>query len=112
MPHEPHGWFEYQSSSSNLGFADFALKCDNHTAVSNGQTLSTSPPILNFWPLHASDLRYVTGTEASTGKKTRLVIGDPASPLLVLGSTFQDVYGNTYAVTGIHNETFNVRHIK
>lgn len=109
MPHSTRGWILYTPSIS--GWANMSIKADPFTAANNGQSLSTSPPISNFWPLHHADLRTVYGVDSGKVKDT-CVACDPGGSLYQLGATFGDQFGNSYTVVGLRAERFRVRDLK
>jgi hypothetical protein len=108
MAHGTRGWTTYTPSVS--GWANMSLKCDAFTAANNGSSYTTTPPVNNFWPLHASDLRGVYGKDGSN--KDFCVAMSPTGALFILGATFGDEFGNSYSVIGLRAERFRNSHLK
>jgi len=88
-----------------------AIKATQQTATNNGASLTASPPVNNFWPLHHNDLRAVYGRASDRYKDSCIATQDDGS-LFVLGATFSDEFGNSYTVSGLRQERFNVAHLK
>lgn len=112
MAHEVRGWLQYGSDPVPFAGVNFSLKADITTATNNGQSLSTSPLILNFWPSHTSDLRHGYGVEASTGRRDSCIATSTGSPVYTIGANFSDRFGNSYTVIGIRPEHLRTRNLK
>jgi len=109
MAHTTRGWTTY--TPSYPGWSSMSLKCDAYTAANNGTGYVTTPPVNNFWPSHAADLRRVYGKD-SGGVHDQCVAMQPTGSLFVLGATFGDEFGNSYTVFGLKAESVRIRNLK
>lgn len=114
MAHQVRGWITYNLDiPSPYTITSCSLKSDGTTAENNSTTLNTSPPVAFYWPAHASNLRFVRGTDLTAPQyKDKCVATSSAGALFALGAVFQDSESNNYTVNGLHTQTFSTRNLR
>lgn len=112
MAHQNRGWLLYGSDAQPFSGVNFSIKAHPSTASNNGQTMSETPSIFNFWPSHTSDMRHVYGIDATGVFKTSCIATGTASPIWLLGASFSDGGGNSYSVIGLKPEHVRTRNLK